>query len=582
MKVVRGFLYALALCLALGIAARAADTPPASASSFDQVVDRMTAREAEYNKSLENYTPLIETYIQNLRPDADLGSVPNGDSYFLGRVAMKVGLQETPFGAAGEVKEEAKKKGGFLSHLMPTNWFGGGSKSSNRFISKGFADMIIVDNGRLDRAHYDFRFVRREFLGEVRTIVMDITPKKTGPKNTYADHGMFLGRVWVEDQDYNIVRANGTYVPSPKNAAYLHFDTWRLQMGAGLWLPAYVYSEESALKVSKKTTLSFKAQTRLWGFDIKGTGKDSEFTTMTVEASDPVKDQSAVSQDLSPVQSQRAWERQAEDNVIERLARAGLIAPEGEVDRVLTTVLNNVQATNNLDIQPEIRARVLLTAPLESFTIGHTIVISRGFLDVLPDEASLAAVLTHELSHIVLGHRLETKYAFNDRLLFNDQDTFAAVNIRRTPEEEADADKKAMDLLSNSPYKEKLGNAGLFLAALQARSADLPNLLKARMGNFVVANHQIRMGALTAGAPQLAPRDATQMAALPLGARIKLDPWSNKIEILKTKALGQLSAREKMQFEVTPVFPYLTRQASATAAPATTAPKVAAATGTAQ
>jgi hypothetical protein len=102
------------------------------------------------------------------------------------------------------------------------------------------------------------------------------------------------------------------------------------------------------------------------------------------------------------------------------------------------------------------------------------------------------------------------------------------------------------------------------------------------MGNFVVANNQIRMGALTAGAPQLAPRDATQMAALPLGARIKLDPWSNKIEILKTKALGQLSAREKMQFEVTPVFPYLTRQASATAAPATTAPKVAAATGTAQ
>src|SRR4051794_18124349 len=582
MKLVRGFLYALALCLALGVAARAADTPQqASASSFDQVVDRMTAREAEYNKNLESYTPLIETYIQNLRPDADLGSVPNGDNYFLGRVAMKVGLEETPFAAAGEQKEEAQKKG-FLSHLMPTNWFGHGSKSSSRFISKGFADMIIVDNGRLDRAHYDFRFVRREFLGEVRTIVMDITPKKTGPKNTYADRGMFLGRVWVEDQDYNIVRANGTYVPSPKNAAYLHFDTWRLQMGAGLWLPAYVYSEESSLKVGKKQTLSFKAQTRLWGFDIKGSGKDSEFTSMTVEAADPVKDQSTVAQDLSPVQSQRSWERQAEDNVIERLARAGLIAPEGEVDKVLTTVLNNIQATNNLDINPEVRARVLLTAPLESFTIGHTIVISRGFLDVLPDEASLAAVLTHELSHIVLGHRLETKYAFNDRLLFQDQDTFGSLNIRRTTEEEADADKKAMDLLANSPYKDKLANAGLFLAALQARSADLPNLLKARMGNFVIANNQVRMGALTAGAPQLAPRDATQMAALPLGARIKLDPWSNKIEILKTKALGSLSAREKMQFEVTPVFPYLTRQASATATPSATAPKVAAATGTNQ
>jgi len=65
-----------------------------------------------------------------------------------------------------------------------------------------------------------------------------------------------------------------------------------------------------------------------------------------------------------------------------------------------------------------------------------------------------------------------------------------------------------------------------------------------------------------------------QIAALPLGARIKLDPWSSRIELVKTKPLALTSSREKMPFEVTPFFPYLTRlpdttpeRAAAAAAP---------------
>lgn len=60
------------------------------------------------------------------------------------------------------------------------------------------------------------------------------------------------------------------------------------------------------------------------------------------------------------------------------------MAPYGEVDKVLETVVNNLEVTNNLDIQPEVRCRVLMTSTLESFTIGHTIVLSRGLVDVLP------------------------------------------------------------------------------------------------------------------------------------------------------------------------------------------------------
>ena len=137
-------------------------------------------------------------------------------------------------------------------------------------------------------------------------------------------------------------------------------------------------------------------------------------------------------------------------------------------------MVQNLEVTNNLEIMPEVRCRVLLTQPMESFTIGHTIIVSRGLLDALPDEASLAAVLAHEMGHIVLGHGINEKYAFSDRMIFPDESTISNIKMKHTPEEEKDADAKALQLLQNSPYKDKLASAGLFFAAMQA---ELPNCL---------------------------------------------------------------------------------------------------------
>src|SRR5262249_4319957 len=157
-----------------------------------------------------------------------------------------------------------------------------------------------------------------------------------------------------------------------------------------------------------------------------------EFTQIVVDAPQGVKDQTSGGQDSSPVQGQRQWKRQAEDNALERLRNIGLLAAPGDVDKVLMTVINNLLVTNNLDIQPEVRARVLLTTPLESFTIGHTVVVSRGLLDVLPDEGALAMVLAHNLAHVALGHRLDTDLAYNDRLFFPDEDTFERLDFKRS------------------------------------------------------------------------------------------------------------------------------------------------------
>src|ERR1700686_3829315 len=433
----------------------------AAASSFDQVVDRAVEREHFFMAQMKQLHPLVETYLQNLKEDKDLNApVPASDVYFLGRLDMSEGTDDRAFTSpttAGLGKR-------MLSKLS--------SVYTMKFLPLGFAQMVVLDQD-FQRRNYDFTFVRREFLGEVRCIVLDVAPKKGAPG------GRFLGRIWIEDQDYNIVRFNGTYTQAHRNSYFLHFDSWRQNLRPGTWLPSLTYSEESDMRSRLLgQTLHYKAQTRLWGYNLKDLRRSSEFTEITVDAPQSVQDQSQKAQDATPIEAQRAWERQAEINVIDRLQQIGLIAPEGEIDKVLQTVVNNMMVTNNLDIQPEVKCRVLLTTPLESFTIGHTIVVSRGMIDVLPDEAALAMILTHELAHIVLGHHLNTKLAFNDRMFFPDERTFERMDFARDRSEEEAADKKAVELLNNSPYKDKLGNAGLFLKAVQARAPELKNLIR--------------------------------------------------------------------------------------------------------
>jgi hypothetical protein len=539
------------------LATREVSPQPVAAASFDQVIDRAIEREHFFMAQMKRLHPLVETYLQNLKDDKELGApVPASDVYFLGRLDMSDGTDDRAFTSpttAGLGKRMLKK----LSDQF-----------AFKFLPLGFAQMVVLDQD-FQRKDYDFTFVRREFLGEVRCIVMDVAPKKD------AGNGKFLGRIWIEDQDYNIVRFNGTYYPHPRYSYYLHFDSWRQNLRPGLWLPSLVYSEETDQKSRLGQTLHYKAQTRLWGYNLKDLRRNSEFTEITVDAPQSVQDQSQKAQDASPIEAQRQWERQAEINVIDRLQQIGLLAPEGDIDKVLQTVVNNLMVTNNLDIQPDVRCRVLLTTPLESFTIGHTIVVSRGMIDVLPDEAALAMILAHELAHIVLGHHLNTKLAFNDRMFFPDERTFERMDFARDKSEEEAADKKAVELLNNSPYKDKLGNAGLFLKAVQSRAPALKNLIRAHLGDSLLNGSATKMSSLMTSSPNFDPKKADQVAALPLGGRVKVDPWNNQLELNKTKPVAITNAAEKMPFEVTPFFPFLTRLApsapeKAAAAPAPT------------
>src|SRR3984893_10657894 len=173
------------------VAAAAAPQPADQPRTMEAVIDKITANENKLNDDIRKYAPLVETYIQNLKPDKDLGFVPAGDKYFLGKADFAKGVNLV---SLTDTETKGKKIftgiGNFFSFAM-------------QYLPDGFLQMIFIDTNGFDRQHYKFDYVKREFLGEVRCLVFDLTPlKKSG-------NGRFLGRIWVEDQDYHVVRFNG-------------------------------------------------------------------------------------------------------------------------------------------------------------------------------------------------------------------------------------------------------------------------------------------------------------------------------------------------------------------------------------
>src|ERR1700675_5115819 len=79
------------LALALGLSPLAAAAQ--QQTTMSQVVDKIVAQEQVEMQMLRQYSPLVETYIQNLRPDRQLGAVPEGDKYFLGRAELATGVE---------------------------------------------------------------------------------------------------------------------------------------------------------------------------------------------------------------------------------------------------------------------------------------------------------------------------------------------------------------------------------------------------------------------------------------------------------------------------------------------------------
>ena len=107
--------------------------------------------------------------------------------------------------------------------------------------------------------------------------------------------------------------------------------------------------------------------------------------------------------------------------------------------------------------------------------------------------------------------------------------------------------------MRNSPYKNKLDGPGLFLEQVGGEHKVLTALISPRVGD------RANLGGELAGANASGRANSGHFVAVRMGTRVKLDPWSNQVTLLKAKPAAAVSAREYDPFELFPFFPFLTR-----------------------
>src|SRR5580658_901488 len=158
----------LLVCVLAGVTSgrtpgTASQTPQgAAAKTVDQAIDRIIARERDEVTTIERFRPIVETYIQDMKPDPNMGNVPSGDHYLLGQADLSNGAVEHSLLAS---------KKGALDSLNPMTHVGGSSNSPHS--PEVFLRMIFIDTKGFDRQTYQFEYVHREFVGEVRCVVFD-------------------------------------------------------------------------------------------------------------------------------------------------------------------------------------------------------------------------------------------------------------------------------------------------------------------------------------------------------------------------------------------------------------------------
>jgi hypothetical protein len=384
-------------------------------------------------------------------------------------------------------------------------------RRKSRYLASGFVQMLFPDLAGVDPDNYTWNYRGEEILGDSRCWVFDLTPRNAKAR------GLFIGRLWAAQSDLGIVRFDGTYTHETRRSPYLHFVSSRAKSGPdGFWLPATVHVEEHDLARRMPGVQSLTARVNVWGYH-RLAGQVSEATALRALPEDSLTVQDA----LSAVPEPHQWYQQIERIVTEWLQVAGLLAPVGKTEDELNGVVRKLLPRTGY--RWPIKCRVLLTTTMEAFAIGDTIAISKGVLDSVRDEPSLAVVIATPLAHILLRHHIETKY-FPDRLLGERVEVLRRLSFRRTEEETEAAAFMAVELLTgSSSYRSKLSDAASFLRGVAEACQQRPALFQPRFGEALLG-----CGRLTAISrlSELAPRDSKAILANSLGTRVVVDSSS--------------------------------------------------------
>ena len=399
-----------------------------------ELTRRIFDGEREMVDQLTDARPILETYLQGV--SLDDGTVLD-DAYFLSRVDFSHNFHS----------RSAERKGRqefLIGRARSSRYVQIDSKHRWRLRPNGYLDMLFVDIDNFDADTYDLAYAGREPVGTTACLRFSVTPREQHI------NGRFVGTVWVEATSYKIVRIKGTFTPFPqrkhrsRDLTYFHFDSLRQRVEPGVWRPAFAYFDEKRPESNHPNQFNFhiRGNTFMWGYGSPAAKPDQE------------------------------------KNIVSRLDTNILLARPDVTERHIDSLIQHLARGDT-----QIHCRILLTTPVEMFSFGKTVVVSRGLLNILPTEDDLTVLLAREVARIDLGITDEEIFAGTESTFFT--------GLGPVPSNSRENEVLDLSLallhgigISSSTIQEWSD----FLAELHAVSPRIHNLLKPRFGFGILSS----------------------------------------------------------------------------------------------
>lgn len=199
--------------------------PSASGLKGDEIakiIKAFTTKETQFRRALNQYAFKRDALLQTLGMGGQITGEYHRVSWFTfddqGVRYEKISLFPLPTLAATVTQEDLEDLGGI--------------------------NPFALEPSKIDQ--YNFKYVGKEKIDELNLYVFDVSPKVI-PDPKKSKERLFLGRVWVDDQDLQIVKTRGKGVPETKINKFPNVETYREEIDGRYWFPTYTYADEELI-----------------------------------------------------------------------------------------------------------------------------------------------------------------------------------------------------------------------------------------------------------------------------------------------------------------------------------------------
>jgi hypothetical protein len=190
-------------------------------ADIDRIIRAFTAKETEFRRALNNYGFKRDAVLQNI----GMGGQITGEYHRVSNFT---------FADNGERFEKIS----FFPMPTATN------VTAEDLEDLGGVNQFALEASKIDQ--YNFTYIGKERIDELDLYVFDVAPKVT-PNPKKIKERLFLGRIWVDDRDLQIVKTRGKGVPETKDNKFPYFETYRQQIDGKYWFPTYAYADEELI-----------------------------------------------------------------------------------------------------------------------------------------------------------------------------------------------------------------------------------------------------------------------------------------------------------------------------------------------